>query len=575
MSESRSSLYKVFTWVLLAALIGVYALYNWYTGTLNQRLAEQAAAVSETGLKLADTDKQLQGLTQSEQGLRTQLATAEAGLQSTTGQLEEATTQVAALTRQVEQDKQEIAAAAEREKDLHAHLESMGAEHEGARKELVGRMESIHKARADLELAHQASQKRIKDLEGEIAQLNQRIADADVRYAAKAKEQEARLNERVKSYRLALEGSDPERAALVSQLEQQAAAERAALEQAQERHQSDLDAAAQARTAAEADLSARLAEVQQQAEAQAQAAAAAQEAKAAADAALTEARGKAAALTEETQGARDALAALEQKYEQTVAELRAELDQAGQALTTVQAQLSTAVAAATQDRDARDGQAKLAQQRIGELEQDLKTAQSRYEETLTEAQRTLEQARAEAQQQAEQTLAAERAKAEAARAAERDQAAQALDLERQAKAAVVTQVRGLSSRYTQLKAQQTDRGMLVNLGDEQLHFTTGAATLPKGQIASLDRIGALLVEYPSLTARIEGYTDSSGADQTNLTLSQARADAVRAGLIARGVAADRLSAEGFGKQRPLTENTTPAGRRKNRRVEVYLIEPAP
>ena len=310
MSESPSSLYKVFTWVLLAALIGVYALYNWYTGTLNQRLAEQGTAVSETALKLADTDKQLQALTQSEQGLRTQLATAEAGLQSATGQLEEATTQATTLTTQVEQDKQEIAAAAEREKDLQAHIESMGAEHEGARKELVGRMESIHKARAELELAHQASQKRIADLEAEIAHLNQRLADADATYAAKAQEQAARFSERVKSYRLALEGSDPERAALVSQLEEQAAAEHAALAQAQERQQADLDEAAQARKAAEADLSARLAEVQQQADAQAQAAAAAQEAKAAADEALTEARGKVAARTEETQGARDAWAAL-------------------------------------------------------------------------------------------------------------------------------------------------------------------------------------------------------------------------------------------------------------------------
>ncbi len=575
MSESHPSLYKVFTWVLLAALIGVYTLYNWYTGTLNRRLTEQGTVVSDTVLKLADTEKQLQGVAQSEQGLRTQLATAEAGLQSATGQLEEATTQTTILSKQVEQDKHEIAAAAEREKDLQAHIESMGAEHEGARKELVGRMESIHKARANLELAHQASQKRIADLEAEIAHLNQRLTDADARYTAKTKEQEARLNERVKSYRVALEGSEPERAALVNQLEEQATAEHAALTQAQERRQADLEEAAQMRKAAEAELAARLAEVQQQADAQAQAAAAAQEAKAAADEALTEARGKVAALTEETQGAHDALAALEQKYEQAVAELRAELDQAGQTLTTVQGQLSAAVAAATQDRDTRDGQAKLAEQRIGELEQDLKSAQSRYEETLTEAQRTLEQARAEAQQQTEQTLAAERAKAEAARAAERDRAAQALDLERQAKAVVMTQAHGLIGRYAEIKAQQTPRGMLVNLSDEQLHFPTGAATLPKGPVASLDRISALLGEYPNLSVRIEGYTDSSGADQTNLTLSQARAEAVRAGLIARGVAAERLSAEGFGKQRPLAENSSAAGRRKNRRVEVYLIEPAP
>jgi len=557
MSDSRPSLYKLFTWVFLAGLIGVYALYDWYVGTLNQTLSEQGTLISETAARLTDTEQRLQGLTESEQGLRTALATAETGLQSSTERLDAATAQVAALTQELEQHREALAAAAEREKHLQAHIESTGAEHEGARKELIARVETIHKARAELELAHQGSQKRVDELQAEIGALHQRLADADAAYAVKAKEQEARLTERVTAYRVALQGSEPERAALVTRLEEQASVAHSALEQAQERHAAELAQAAQERQAAQTQAATRLAEVQQQADEQAQARAAAQEAKAAQDEALAEARGKVMALTEEAQSERDSLAALEQKYQQSLGEWRAELDQAGQTLAAVQEQLSTAVAAATQEKATLDGQLKTAEQRIGELEQALKDAQSSTQETLAQAQ-------AQAQQQAEAALAAER-----------DKAAQALVEEREARAAALTQTRGLIGRYTELKARQTDRGMLVSLTDEQLHFPTGGTALPKGPLPSLDRIAALLAEHPQVSARIEGYTDSSGADQTNLTLSKARAEAVLAALIERGVPAGRLGAEGFGKQQPIADNATAAGRRKNRRVEVYLLEPAP
>ena len=117
--------------------------------------------------------------------------------------------------------------------------------------------------------------------------------------------------------------------------------------------------------------------------------------------------------------------------------------------------------------------------------------------------------------------------------------------------------------------------MLVNLGDEQVRFPSGRAQLPRGRIASLDRIAALLADYPNLTVRIEGYTDASGADATNLAVSKARAEAVRQYLLGRGVDAARLNAEGFGEERPVADNASPAGRRQNRRVEVYLVTTAP
>jgi outer membrane protein OmpA-like peptidoglycan-associated protein len=114
--------------------------------------------------------------------------------------------------------------------------------------------------------------------------------------------------------------------------------------------------------------------------------------------------------------------------------------------------------------------------------------------------------------------------------------------------------------------------MLLTLADDELRFRTAQATLPAGELPSLDRIATLLKDFPKLTARIEGHTDSSGRDETNLELSQERANAVKAALEERGVASDRLIAEGVGEARPIADNATPTGRRENRRVEVYVLE---
>jgi chemotaxis protein MotB len=124
-------------------------------------------------------------------------------------------------------------------------------------------------------------------------------------------------------------------------------------------------------------------------------------------------------------------------------------------------------------------------------------------------------------------------------------------------------VRGLYSRFAELAARQTDRGMLLKLAEEDLRFQSGMAVLPQGDLPSLDRIAELLLKaHPGLSALIEGHTDSAGPDEINLELSKARADAVRQALIERGVPAERLSAEGAGEGRPIAENASaPAGAR--------------
>jgi outer membrane protein OmpA-like peptidoglycan-associated protein len=90
-------------------------------------------------------------------------------------------------------------------------------------------------------------------------------------------------------------------------------------------------------------------------------------------------------------------------------------------------------------------------------------------------------------------------------------------------------------------------------------------------LPSLDRIAAFLEDKPALTVRVEGHTDSSGSAENNRDLSRQRAEAVMQALIERGVAAQRISAEGLGEERPIADNDTEQGRRANRRVEVYAI----
>ena len=102
-----------------------------------------------------------------------------------------------------------------------------------------------------------------------------------------------------------------------------------------------------------------------------------------------------------------------------------------------------------------------------------------------------------------------------------------------------------------------------------IYFNTGSAVLLPESQAALARIAALVHAHPDWTLTIEGHTDSMGSAASNLTLSKARAMAVRDALIrSQGVAAQQLSAAGFGATRPVESNGTLEGRARNRRVEL-------
>lgn len=107
---------------------------------------------------------------------------------------------------------------------------------------------------------------------------------------------------------------------------------------------------------------------------------------------------------------------------------------------------------------------------------------------------------------------------------------------------------------------------------QQVNFATNSANIV-GDIsfAILDEVAQVLFDYPEMFVRIEGHTDSQGAANYNLSLSQDRADAVRAYLIERGIAADRMNAVGYGEESPIDDNGTASGRAANRRVEFHIL----
>jgi len=121
-----------------------------------------------------------------------------------------------------------------------------------------------------------------------------------------------------------------------------------------------------------------------------------------------------------------------------------------------------------------------------------------------------------------------------------------------------------------LQAKPTDRGLVLTLGDTL--FATGRSELKSGATANLDRLGAFLNEYPNRTASIEGFTDSTGSEDSNQSLSEHRADSVKRYLVGRGVQSNRLSSTGRGENAPVADNETTAGRQQNRRVEVVISQ---
>lgn len=129
--------------------------------------------------------------------------------------------------------------------------------------------------------------------------------------------------------------------------------------------------------------------------------------------------------------------------------------------------------------------------------------------------------------------------------------------------------RQLEQELSELKAKQTERGLVLTLGD--VLFEYNKADLKPGAMQNLYKLVTFLKENPDRNLTIEGYTDSTGSDSYNLDLSQRRAQAVESFLVQNGVDPVRITARGYGEAYPVASNNTDAGRQENRRVEIVIL----
>jgi outer membrane protein OmpA-like peptidoglycan-associated protein len=122
--------------------------------------------------------------------------------------------------------------------------------------------------------------------------------------------------------------------------------------------------------------------------------------------------------------------------------------------------------------------------------------------------------------------------------------------------------------------KQETRGTVITLSGGVL-FASGKSDLFPAALLKLNQVAtALTREDPLSKIVVEGHTDSQGSSDSNMTLSKQRAQAVRSHLVARGIAADRVTAEGFGSTRSVADNGSPEGRANNRRVEIVILPEA-
>jgi outer membrane protein OmpA-like peptidoglycan-associated protein len=193
------------------------------------------------------------------------------------------------------------------------------------------------------------------------------------------------------------------------------------------------------------------------------------------------------------------------------------------------------------------------------------------EEAIKAAEADRERARADANarraanaqaQAANAQMAAANASAEANAARQQAANAQADAANAQAQAAALAQ------ELADLQAKQTDRGMLVTLGDVLFEF--GRAEIKPAAQGAINKLAHYLNQHPDRRVLIEGFTDSVGSDSANLTLSQRRSQAVAAALRAQGVDPARIDSRGYGEAYPVASNSSTSDRALNRRVEVYI-----
>jgi outer membrane protein OmpA-like peptidoglycan-associated protein len=143
----------------------------------------------------------------------------------------------------------------------------------------------------------------------------------------------------------------------------------------------------------------------------------------------------------------------------------------------------------------------------------------------------------------------------------------------EAEARLREQFQSIEQLFERDEARVSREGNSVILRMVGLTFESGRATVDPTYRPLLDKVRQATAIFPRSQVVIEGHTDSYGSDETNLSLSRQRAEAVSAFLAAEfGIPAFRMSAVGYGETQPIANNETPQGRTRNRRIDIR-VEP--
>jgi outer membrane protein OmpA-like peptidoglycan-associated protein len=179
-------------------------------------------------------------------------------------------------------------------------------------------------------------------------------------------------------------------------------------------------------------------------------------------------------------------------------------------------------------------------------------------------------AQADVKAQAEKAIEIAEARKQANTEQQLAQTQEQLNAAQQSASATQGENAALSQRLAELaNVREDERGTVVSLSGSLL-FPSNKATLTPVAEKRLEELSEALMTAPDRRISIEGFTDSRGSEQLNMTLSQKRADAVRRYLVSRGLPSDRVQAEGKGEAAPIASNDDPEGRANNRRVEIVL-----
>ncbi len=110
------------------------------------------------------------------------------------------------------------------------------------------------------------------------------------------------------------------------------------------------------------------------------------------------------------------------------------------------------------------------------------------------------------------------------------------------------------------------------LANRIIEFESGKAALTESGMAVLDQMSAAMLKLKGVKVEVIGHTDNAGSRAGNLSLSQARAEAVKTYIVGKGIAADSIAVSGEGPDRPVADNRTPEGKARNRRIEFKVIQ---